>query len=104
MEADMSKVNKYKQEADQAIILQYLKDKGYTVQEDKCSAGWIRWRRHSQLEGVVRLTAYSGWEICADPMGEWDRCANAAFNALIPEEICERSLDSAFSRLESNDR
>lgn len=98
----MPEMTKYKQAEDQAAIVQYLKDTGYRIIEDKCSDGWIRWR-HNHLEGVVRITAHKEWEILADPTGQWDRCANTTFCTSLPAEICNRSLELAFFRLDINE-
>ncbi len=54
------------------------------------SYGWIAFENR-KIQGVVRCTSSGVWEVCADPYGEFDRCANAKWSIYLkdgsPEDL-----------------
>jgi hypothetical protein len=83
------------QRADQALLQRFLAGRGWQILS--VEDGFIRWKT-SAAEGAVRLTDSGIWQLLADPVGQWDRCANALVRLTV-SRFRAAALESLFERM-----
>lgn len=79
----------------QAAFASYLPHHGWTILEN--SQGFIRWKG-KKCEGALRFTDSGEWQLLADPLGRWDRCANALVRLAV-KRFSAAALDRLFARM-----
>ena len=83
------------QASEQAQLQGFLRARGWQILS--AEDGFIRWKGKS-TEGAVRLTDSGIWQLLADPIGHWDRCANALVRLNV-SRFRTSALESLFERM-----